>query len=132
MQDLSSVFVVDQRSDNSNPALNQLISNPLARSIAIVDRAADIDQAAKSVVNARFSFQGTSPYSPDVVLVNDFVKASFMEACVKYASKFQTTAKQSSRAQTISTQKMVKDAEAKGQITSFGSTGFTLIDIKDR
>jgi hypothetical protein len=44
--------------------------------------------AAKHLVTARFAFGGTSPYAPDVVLVNEFVKKDFLELVLKHAIPF--------------------------------------------
>lgn len=127
-----TAFVVDQTSAESQPTLNQLSSNASSRTIAIVDRAADVELAAKTIINARFSFQGNSAYSPDLVIVNDFVKARFTEACIQYASKFHT--KKSSRRQQVpsQTKKAFKEAEEKGQISVFGSSDFVLADVRER
>ncbi|PVH75030.1 aldehyde dehydrogenase-like protein PutA [Cadophora sp. DSE1049] len=127
-----TAFVVDQTSTASQPTLNQLSSNATSRTVAIVDRAADVELAAKTIINARFSFQGNSTYSPDLVIVNDFVKARFTEACIQYASKFHT--KKSHRRQQISSQtkKAFKEAEEKGQISVFGSSDFVLADVRER
>lgn len=45
-----------------------------------MDRTADVKLAAKELVAARFAFGGTSPYAPDLVLVNEFVKQAFLQA----------------------------------------------------
>jgi hypothetical protein len=47
-----------------------------------VDRTADLQHAARELISARFSFGGRSPYAPDIVLVNEFVKQAFLEAVV--------------------------------------------------
>ncbi|KAF7891123.1 uncharacterized protein EAF02_001448 [Botrytis sinoallii] len=85
---LESALLVDQASDSSTSNINQLISKSSNRTVAVVDRTADIESAAKSIVTTRFSFQGTSAYSPDLVIVNEFVKSDFIEACTRHASKF--------------------------------------------
>lgn len=124
--------IVDQTSTESQPTLNQLSSKASSRTIAIVDRAADVELAAKTIINARFSFQGNSAYSPDLVIVNDFVKAKFTEACIQYASKFHT--KKASRRQQVpsQTKKAFKEAEEKGQVSVFGSNDFVLADVRER
>jgi acyl-CoA reductase-like NAD-dependent aldehyde dehydrogenase len=43
-----------------------------------VDRTAQVDDAAQAIVRARFSRRGSSPYAPDVVLVNEFVLEEFL------------------------------------------------------
>ena len=37
--------------------------------VAVVDRSADISAAAEAIVSARISFNGKSPYAPDVVRI---------------------------------------------------------------
>jgi hypothetical protein len=47
------------------------------RTVAVVDRTADIGAAAEAIVHARFSHAGESPYAPDLVLVKEFVVKAF-------------------------------------------------------
>jgi hypothetical protein len=42
-------------------------------------------KAAEALVTARFSFSGNSPYAPDVVFVNEFVKEPFLVAAMNAA-----------------------------------------------
>ncbi|KAF7925153.1 uncharacterized protein EAE98_007241 [Botrytis deweyae] len=132
---LESALLVDQASDSSTSNINQLISKSSNRTVAVVDRTADIESAAKSIVTARFSFQGTSAYSPDLVIVNEFVKSDFIEACTRHASKFfsSNSSTQSRQNDGISaTKKALRDAENKKQISTFGSNNFVLVDVVDR
>lgn len=83
---LSSKYItVDQTSSDTSIA-SCLVSDPRALSVAIVDRTADVEQAATSICTARFRFQGGSPYAPDMVLVNEWVREEFVSACLKLAS----------------------------------------------
>lgn len=50
-----------------------------------MDRSADFNEAAKNLINARFGFRGKSPYAPDVVLVNEFVKKDLLQALVNHS-----------------------------------------------
>lgn len=50
-----------------------------------MDRTADLASAAEQLVAARFAFGGTSPYAPDLVLVNEFVKKDFLEHVLKHS-----------------------------------------------
>ena len=43
--------------------------------------------AARELVAARFAFGGSSPYAPDLVLVNEFVKGEFLSAVVEESRK---------------------------------------------
>ncbi|TGO52899.1 hypothetical protein BOTNAR_0311g00100 [Botryotinia narcissicola] len=132
---LESALIVDQTCNSSTPNINQLISRSTDRIIAVVDRTADIESAAESIVTARFSFQGTSSYSPDLVIVNEFIKSEFIEACTRYASKFFSSNSSSQNRQNdgiSATKKALKDAENKKQISTFGSNNFVLVDVVDR
>lgn len=120
------------------PRTNELLSSTQSRTIAIVDRTANIEAAAKAIVTASFVFQGTSPYAPDLVAVNDFVKKEFFEAATKYATqmfaerKVTGVASGAARNGIEETRKAIKEAEAKGQLTSFGSSDFKILDVSDR
>jgi hypothetical protein len=133
---LETATLVDQTSSAKATSLtNHLLSSSSTRTVAIVDRTADVQLAAKAITKARFSFGGTSPYAPDLVLVNEFIKQEFFEACSKYATS--TFAKDSgivkvSGNESEAIRKAVKDAEDKKQASSFGSSNFKLVDISDR
>lgn len=79
-----ALMVVQTGADGSNG----LISPATARSVAIVDRTGKVAEAAESLVAARFALGGRSTYCPDVVLVNEFVMKSFVEAVIQHASKY--------------------------------------------
>ncbi|KAK3378388.1 Aldehyde/histidinol dehydrogenase [Podospora didyma] len=88
-----AVLFVNQNGDNiNNPAAftstrqeQPLVSPAKGRAVAVVDRTANIEEAARAIVRARLSFGGTSPYAPDLVLVNEFVKEQFVQSCSRYA-----------------------------------------------
>ncbi|KAK8152591.1 Aldehyde/histidinol dehydrogenase [Phyllosticta citrichinensis] len=67
---------------------HDVVSPTSARVFAIVDRTADVAAAARDLVAARFAFGGRSPYAPDLVLVNEFVKTPFLEAAVRETIRF--------------------------------------------
>ena len=67
---------------------DSLVSPATARTVAIVDRTAKVTEAAQALVAARFALGGRSPYSPDVVLVNEYVMKPFVEAVIQHASKY--------------------------------------------
>ncbi|KAL4927329.1 uncharacterized protein BDV17DRAFT_267407 [Aspergillus undulatus] len=80
------VLVVAQ---TSTPSYPKSIASPVtARTVAVVDRAADIPSAAQSLVTARFAFGGRSTYAPDVVLVHEFALKAFVEALILHSSKY--------------------------------------------
>jgi hypothetical protein len=77
---LNSALVIDQNSSERWPRANVLASSSRSRVFAIVDRTADVKIAARELVAARCAFGGSSPHAPDMVLVNEFVKAEFLQA----------------------------------------------------
>ncbi|KAI1342620.1 Aldehyde/histidinol dehydrogenase [Xylariaceae sp. FL0016] len=133
---LDTALLVDQTSHTSSKSLTtQLLSSSSARAVAIVDRSADIQAAAKAITNARFSFGGTSPYAPDVVFVNEYIKKDFFEACSKYATLAfakDSSIKKVSGNLSEASRRAVKEAEDRRQATSFGSSDFKLVDVSDK
>ncbi|KAF2091441.1 ALDH-like protein [Saccharata proteae CBS 121410] len=80
-QYLGPSFIRILQNGADEPATNtRLVSPGNARVIAVVDRTADIDAAVTALVTARLSFGASSSYAPDLVLVNEFVKAKFLNA----------------------------------------------------
>ncbi|KAM0690168.1 hypothetical protein Q7P36_008935 [Cladosporium allicinum] len=77
---LNSALTIDQNSSERWPKANVLASPSRSRVFGIVDRTADLKLAARELVAARFAFGGSSPYAPDLVLVNEFVKQEFLQA----------------------------------------------------
>jgi hypothetical protein len=133
--DLPSHILLDQTSTSPVSKTNELLSSTASRTLAIVDRTADVDAAAKAIVTARFAFQGTSPYAPDLVVVNEWVKQEFFQACTKYVSQAFSSRgpiKPISSNATKETTKAIKEAEAKGFLSTFGSADFKIADISDR
>lgn len=62
--------------------------SPRGKVVAVVDRTADLAAAAEQLITARFAFGGTSPYAPDIVLVNEFIKKDFLEHLLKNSFRF--------------------------------------------
>ncbi|KAJ3953277.1 hypothetical protein N0V92_010272 [Colletotrichum tropicale] len=133
---LDSAILVDQTGIAPSAShVNHFVSSNTARAIAIVDRTADIEAAAGAITAARFGFGGQSPYAPDLVLVNEYVKKEFFEACSKHASLAfarETTVRRASDNKSDETRAAVQEAEEKRLVSSFGSKDFKLVDIKDK
>ncbi|KAI5917315.1 Aldehyde/histidinol dehydrogenase [Camillea tinctor] len=133
---LNTTVLVDQTGNAPSAGpVTHLLSSSSTRTVAIVDRTADIQSAAKVIATARFTFGGTSPYAPDLVLVNEYVKKEFFEACSKYATLAfarDSGVKRVSGNQNEASRKAVKEAEDKRQAVSFGSNDFKLVDVLDR
>ncbi|PPJ57777.1 hypothetical protein CBER1_00250 [Cercospora berteroae] len=80
-----SAMRVLQSGIEGSPRANQLTSAARAPVLAVVDRTANVQHAAQEIVAARSSFCGSSPYAPDVVLVNEFAKKDFLQAVISAA-----------------------------------------------
>lgn len=76
---LAAALIVDQASNQN--VFYPGISQTGLRAIAAVDRTADVDEAAKQIVDAHFAFSGQSPHSPDLIIVDEWVKDQFLNAC---------------------------------------------------
>ncbi|KAL3437032.1 Aldehyde/histidinol dehydrogenase [Aspergillus tetrazonus] len=83
---LEGVLIVAQ---TDIPSLPQSLQSPVnAKTVAVVDRTADLRLAAESLVTARFAFSGRSTYAPDIVLVQEFAIKAFVEALIHHSSKY--------------------------------------------
>lgn len=80
--------IIQDGSVDGHPAQNQLVSKAGSITAAIVDRTANLDEAAKALINARFAFNGKSPYAPDVIFVNEFTKKDLLQALLKHSVSF--------------------------------------------
>lgn len=82
---MNKTLLVEQTGADSPTGL---ISPATSRTVAIVDRTARVEEAARALVAARFALGGRSVYSPDVILVNEFVMKPFVEATIQHASRY--------------------------------------------
>ncbi|KAE8366626.1 Aldehyde/histidinol dehydrogenase [Aspergillus caelatus] len=84
---LSTTLVLNQQfSECLTPSIALKPLNTL-RTVAVVDRTANLQEAAVDLVLARFAFNGCSPHAPDVVLVNQFCMQPFVELVIRHAAK---------------------------------------------
>lgn len=115
------------------------ISPSTARTVAVIDRTASVEEAAKALVNARFSFGGKSPYAPDVILVNEWVERKFLNAVVLCSSRYpaerngHVEEKPSSKSRGGAINDFVEDAKKEGcvRVVISGTNG-TIVDVKNR
>ena len=85
---LSRCLVVDQTGNISSDGARTLMSSDTgASTVAIVDRTANLDQAAQEIMKSKVAFSGTGPYAPRYVLVNEFVETDFLKLLRKYTAK---------------------------------------------
>lgn len=102
---LESALVV--RQTGIEQGINLLSSPAKSTTVAVVDRTAAISLAARELVAATFAFGGRSPYAPDYILVNEFVKRAFLQAVVAECAKLNgpdavnPSAEKSSKAQAV-------------------------------
>ncbi|CAK4034594.1 ALDH-like protein [Lecanosticta acicola] len=85
---LSKSLCVLQNGADGIPRINQITTPAAAPVVAVVDRTADLTLAARELVAARFAFGGTSPYAPDIILVNEFHHKDFLDAVVSESSRY--------------------------------------------
>jgi len=105
------------------------------RTVAIVDRTANLADAATDLVISRFAFNGRSPYSPDVILVHEFCVQDFVGLLVKEAPSYFGRGSQQ-------TKKMLKRGDGPSlleRLPSEGSsrvivsgTGWAVAQVQDR
>lgn len=76
---LSKCFVVDQRGTETTGVPATLPSIP-QDAIAVVDRTADVAQAAQVICATHLLFKGHSACVPRVVLVNEWILGAFVDA----------------------------------------------------
>lgn len=81
-------IVLDGTEAQSVTTSSQRISTSSRQVVAVIDRSANIVEAAKECVKSRFGFGGRSPYAPDYVLVNEFVVKQFRAAVIDAAASY--------------------------------------------
>jgi hypothetical protein len=124
--------LVDQFSFLGPPDAKRL---PQRRTLSVLDRTGDIELAAKTIATSRISPSCISPYSPDLVLVNEFVKENFTERCLKHARDIgRTPMARNGTVEEQEFQKLLEEAEAKGEIAIHHSKGayLSVVEVKER
>ena len=79
-------IILDGQPTENPVTTTRSISTPSYRTIAIIDRSAQVTDAAREVTRARFAFGGRSAYAPDLVLVNEFILKDFCIAVTQHAT----------------------------------------------
>ncbi|KAK4119839.1 ALDH-like protein [Parathielavia appendiculata] len=123
-------------SGNTTPPLSHhLVSDSDARVVAVIERDADLELAAEELVRARFALRGRSPYAPDLVLVNEWVRKPFLEAVVRHVVRFGSDeGKKSPAPRTASGQQSLSElvrSEQGVNVLSWSSAG-AVVDVEDR
>lgn len=96
----------------------------------MIDRSADLDHAAKSIVTARLFSNGRSSYTPNLVFVNEFAEEAFVRSCFKHAKELGCEKIRADPKTKLP--KSIQEAEAKGQVKMHSKVpGLTVIEITD-
>ena len=129
---VSSTELESSKSTSFNP----LVSPSQSRVVAIVDRTADPAKAAQALVTARLSFGGNSPYAPDLVLVNEYVKKTFLVAIMEELVRFREnlkTAKAIEPERAAEIQRLFRAAQNSNEVEVVASTGnCSVYEVKNR
>jgi hypothetical protein len=123
------IRVLQNGSDSAHFS-HHLVSDPKARVVAVVERDADLDAAAQDLVKARFALRGRSPYAPDLVLVNEWVKREFVEHLVRHAARFSA---EQGRAPPATSQRLTDLARKEDGVNIFSSSSVgAVVEVQDR
>ena len=126
---------VNQEEHEASPGRLELAPSPNSRSVAVVDRTADINQAAKAITIGRLSSRNTSPYCPDLIIVNDFVVEEFVRTCLKYASFTPLNLLEKKTTTSVKELEILTQtakAEGKAKIHSDPNSGLRIVEVDDR
>lgn len=137
----SHIRLFQEKSQNERQPASSKTLFPLSsttRTVAIVDRTADLTSAAEAIATARFAYGGNSPYAPDVVLVNEYAKSQFLRALMQatmdqLSLRISVDAKSSPSRNSQQTASLIA-AEIEGKrATSISSIGEgSLVDVNNR
>lgn len=126
-------LLVDQTDSSHYPSIKTVLS-PQSRTIAIIDRSSNLETAAEAVIKARISARGQSPYSPDLVVVNEFVGEAFGLACLNYADNCGYQSEDSNPSASKKTQDLLETLKKDSSIRMHRSrkTNLAVVEILDR
>ncbi len=128
--DESNCLQVVQTEDAAQRQPQDLISPSNSLVVAVVDRTANLEEAARALTTARMSFGGKSPYAPDVILVNEFVKRDFLQAVIRHSIQYIAAENGTGAAQKRAPGPGRTELKGVRVITS-GSNG-SIFDVEDR
>ena len=109
-------------------------TSPQERIVCILDRTGDLELAAKTITSTRTSSNCTSPYCPDLVLVNEYVKDTFIERCLEFADKSDLSSSvKAGTSEDLEFKTLRQQVEKNGDIVIHKrKTSFTIIELKNR
>ncbi|KAJ9156074.1 putative Aldehyde dehydrogenase [Pleurostoma richardsiae] len=124
---LSKCLIVDQTAPARDLA-RTLAQSDQELCIAVVDRTADVAQAVDDICLARFAFGGRSPYAPDLVVVNEWIRDEFVAACLQRMTH--EVASGTFNNETATRQQQQPNGSANGQErVLFDTSHVSLIDV---
>lgn len=128
--------IIDQTSTTDTGS--GLRSRPWANVVAVVDRSADVPEAALATVTSRISFNGRSFYAPDIIMVNEFVADEFLRHLVQTITapvykRNQSTIQHPSNAQSNPSSQTMKELESNSgiKVVMSGANG-SIVEVTDR
>ncbi|KAM0324344.1 hypothetical protein ACHAQA_008125 [Verticillium albo-atrum] len=125
---------VIQAGSPAPPLAHHVVSEPQNRVLAVVERDANVEEAARYLIAARFGLRGRSPYAPDLVLVNEWVKKDFLAAVSRQSVALEGPAGAEARAtKNASSSGLVGEVlkGSSGNILSTSAFG-AVVEISDR
>jgi hypothetical protein len=128
-----SKFKIDSKcADQLDLTLDQ--SGFQGRTICILDRTGDIELASQTITASMLAPEYTSPYSPDLVLVNEYLVSAFRIRCLEIASKVQASPRRVISDGELDFQNLLKEAEARKEIVVHRSktSDFSVVELKKR
>ncbi|KAE9381054.1 aldehyde dehydrogenase-like protein PutA [Stipitochalara longipes BDJ] len=127
-------FSVDQHVSEFSSHTNSSHPPSQGRTVCIVDRTGDLELAIRTITPTRSSSDYTSPYSPDLVIVNEYLKDTFIARCLDFADQFEHSYPgKVATSEELEFQTLFRHAETEGEIvTHKRKSGFTIVELKSR
>lgn len=128
---LSMALIVDQV--GKSEASHAVRSPTHLRSVAVIDRTADVEKAARQILSAHLAFSGQSPHAPDLIIVNEWVKDKFIDAMIRERlNQDRELHRSHADKREIAWKKAVTEAQIKGEATLIQKDGLHLIHVHQR
>ncbi|OKP12498.1 hypothetical protein PENSUB_1864 [Penicillium subrubescens] len=125
---LSTALIIDQTGITDAP--NSVKSLPNLRSVAVIDRTADVEKAAQQILPAHLAFSGQSPHAPDLIIVNEWVKDKFIDTMTQERLRLNREVRSSHADKHVAWKKAVTDAESKGEAKLIKKEGLYMVDVQ--
>lgn len=127
-------LLVDQDTSEISSPAKGLQSPPQGRTVCFLDRTGDVELAAKTITSSRTLPDFSSPYSPDLVLVNEYLKENFIARCLDFATQVEPSCpSKAASSDDLEFQKILKQTEARGEVAIHKrNNDFSIIELKIR